>query len=80
MSPKKFEGQKTRIFLDFRTQNPDFEHRHSLMRNVGKSKTIVSICGYVSTSIPIPEGVPHPPLTSAVPLVCGVGQVNFESI
>ena len=26
------------------------------------------------------DGVPHPPLRSAVPFVCGVGQVNFESI
>jgi len=25
-------------------------------------------------------GVPHPPLRSVVPLVCGVGQINFESI
>jgi len=42
-----------------------------------KSKTIGSICGYVRTSIRNTEGVPHPPLTSVVPLVCGVGQVNF---
>jgi len=26
------------------------------------------------------EGVPHPSLRSAVPLVLGVGQVNFEPI
>jgi len=46
----------------------------------GKSKTIVSVHGYVSTSIPNMVAVPHPPLRSAVPFVCGVGQVNFESI
>jgi len=35
------------------------------------------LCGHVHTKH---GGVPHPPLRSAVPLVCGVGQVNFESI
>jgi len=45
----------------------------------GKSKTMASICGYVSTSTPNMVGSPHPSLRSAVPLVWGVGKVNFES-
>jgi len=78
--PNKFEGRKTPILPIFGpkidTLTPPFPNAVK----VGKSKTIMSIFGYVSMSILNMVGVPHPPLRSAVPLVCGVEQVNFESI
>jgi len=43
-------------------------------RKIGKSKTIASICGYVSTSIPNMVGSPHPSLRSAAPWCGGWGR------
>ena len=61
--------------------NRHFESRHSLMR--GKSENLKQ-WGQSMARWGRPyqtwRGSPYPPLRSVVLLVCGVGQVNFESI
>jgi len=78
--PKNLRGKKTPIFGDFRTQNRHIKPAIPNARNIGKSKTIGSVCGYVRTSIPNVVGVPPPTSGIGCPLGVGVGQVNFESI
>jgi len=78
--PKTLRGEKPQFWATF---GPKIDTLNPAIPNagkIGKSKTIMSICGYVSTSIPNMVGSPYPPLRSAVSFVCGVGQVNFESI
>ena len=62
MCPLKFEGRKTPISADLRTQNWHWSPPSPNVEKIRKSKTIVSICGYVRTSIPNMVGVslPHP--------------------
>jgi len=78
--PKKFEGRNPQFLAIF---GPKVDTLSPSFPNAGKiwiSKTIMSICGYVSTSMPNMVGVPPPNSEIGCPLGVGVGQVNFESI
>ena len=72
----KFDRQNTQIFDDLLTKNRRFEISYcGENREIYNNRVNVSLREDVHTKH---GGFPHPPLRSAVPMVCGVRQVNYS--